>query len=241
MTITTNLEPPVSVLAVGAHPDDIDFSCGATLAKWAAVGAVVHELVFTDGSKGTWDPATDIRQLIALRESEQRTAHKTIGGTGEVVFLRCVDGELSDSPDLRREICRWIRVLAPEVVIGHDPWRHYNTHPDHRAAGFLTVDAAMAARDPLFFPEQLEPPHRVGTVLLWKAQEIDHLEDVREFAEAKVRAVLAHRSQYQTTLGVPSGQEPDLEVVREGVFSRLRLHDADRGFELAEGFKRLRL
>ena len=53
--VTSELDTPRIALAVGAHPDDVEFGCGATLAKWAASGCVVHHLVLTDGSKGTWD------------------------------------------------------------------------------------------------------------------------------------------------------------------------------------------
>jgi len=49
-------------MAIGAHPDDIEFGAGGTLAKWAAAGCVVHHLVCTDGSKGTWNPDADIRR-----------------------------------------------------------------------------------------------------------------------------------------------------------------------------------
>ena len=64
---STDIEIPRSVLAIGAHPDDIEFGCGATVAKWAEAGATVHFLILTDGSKGTWDVNADIPALIARR------------------------------------------------------------------------------------------------------------------------------------------------------------------------------
>ena len=57
-----NLPTPAVALAIGAHPDDVEFGCGATLAKWSAAGTVVHHLICTDGSKGSWDPTTDTGQ-----------------------------------------------------------------------------------------------------------------------------------------------------------------------------------
>ena len=54
-----DLPVPSSALAVGAHPDDIEFECGGTLAKWGAAGAAIHLLICTDGSKGTWDVDAD--------------------------------------------------------------------------------------------------------------------------------------------------------------------------------------
>ena len=68
-----------SVLAVFAHPDDIEFGCGATLAKWAAAGCRIHHLVLTDGSKGTWNPDADIAALIRTRRAEQTEAARRLG------------------------------------------------------------------------------------------------------------------------------------------------------------------
>ena len=83
---TVDLPTPARALAIGAHPDDVEFGCGATLAKWAAAGCEVHHLVCTDGSKGSWDPAQDLAELVAQRREEQREAAKALGATGEVVF-----------------------------------------------------------------------------------------------------------------------------------------------------------
>ena len=92
MSSTTNLPTPERVLAIAAHPDDIEFECGATLAKWAAAGAVVNHLICTDGSKGTWDAEADTVALVGIRQEEQREAAKRLGATGEVFFLGAVDG-----------------------------------------------------------------------------------------------------------------------------------------------------
>jgi LmbE family N-acetylglucosaminyl deacetylase len=88
------LPTPARALAVGAHPDDIEFGAGATLARWAAAGCVVNHLICTDGSKGTWDPSQDVAELVHLRQDEQRAAATALGATGEVAFLGWPDGEL---------------------------------------------------------------------------------------------------------------------------------------------------
>ena len=72
--VTLNLPTPAVALAVAAHPDDVEFQAGATLARWAAAGCAVHHLILTDGSKGTWDPAADPASLVGEREAEQRAA-----------------------------------------------------------------------------------------------------------------------------------------------------------------------
>ena len=86
-TFTSNLTTPKIVLAIGAHPDDVEFGCGGTLAKWSAEGAVVHHLVCTDGSKGTWNPDADTAALVQSRQVEQRNAASALGTSGTVSFL----------------------------------------------------------------------------------------------------------------------------------------------------------
>src|SRR5690606_21057080 len=168
---TVDLPTPARALAIGAHPDDVEFGCGATLAKWAAAGCEVHHLVCTDGSKGSWDPAQDLAELVAQRREEQREAAKALGATGEVVFLDWPDGELASGVRQRWEVAYWLRRLRPPVVLGHDPWRRSRLRPDHRHAGFLAVDGVVAARDPHFFPEQQAAHHRPEALLLFEADE----------------------------------------------------------------------
>ena len=198
--LSSDLEVPSVALAIGAHPDDIEFGCGGTLAKWAASGCIVHHLVLTDGSKGTWNPDADTTALIAQRQIEQREAARRLGAQGEVVFMHQVDGDLTDTRELRGEIARHIRRLRSQVVLGHDPWKRYRLHPDHRHAGFLTCDAIVAARDPHFFKEHGIAHHRPQHLLLWEADEPDHGEDIGSFVDQKISALLAHESQFESTM-----------------------------------------
>ena len=197
---SVDLETHTIALAIGANPDDIEFGCGGTLAKWAQAGCLVHHLVLTDGSKGTWNADADIPQLIAQREIEQREAARRLGAKGEVVFMHQVDGDLTDTRELRGEIARQIRRLRPQVVLGHDPWKRYRLHPDHRHAGFLTCDAIVAARDPHFFKEHGIIHHRPQHLLLWEADEPDHGEDIGSFVDQKISALLAHETQFESTM-----------------------------------------
>jgi LmbE family N-acetylglucosaminyl deacetylase len=197
-----SLDVPARALAIGAHPDDVEFGCGGTLAKWAAAGCSIHHLVCTDGSKGSWDPAEDTARLVAARQEEQRAASRALGGSGDVVFLAWPDGELEAGLRQRWEVAYWIRTLRPDVVLGHDPWKRYRLHPDHRNAGLLAVEGIVAARDPHFFPEQNVAPWRPSALLLWEADEADHTEDVSGFLDAKVAALLAHRSQLRSTMDI---------------------------------------
>ena len=239
---TTNLETPRRALAVGAHPDDIEFGCGGTLAKWAAAGCEIHHLVCTDGSRGTWDAAEDPARLVVTREHEQRNAAAALGGTSEVTFLRWPDGELEAGLRQRWQVCAAIRSIRPDVVIGHDPWKRYRLHPDHRNAGFLVTDGIVAARDPLFFPEQAIPPHRPSTLLLFEADEPDHVEDVSTSVDTKIAALLEHRSQLRTTMDISATDEArDTEIAAfsERIRERLASTGSTAGFAAREAFKRI--
>jgi LmbE family N-acetylglucosaminyl deacetylase len=203
---TLDLPVPARALAVGAHPDDVEFGAGATLARWAEAGCAVSLVICTDGSKGTWDPSADLPRLVATRRTEARAAAAALGVTGEVVFLDRVDGELENDRATRSQLARWIRELRPDVLLGHDPWKRYRLHPDHRAAGFLTCDALVAARDPHFFPDHGVGHHRPATLLLFEADEPDHAESVGpSHVDAKIAALEAHRSQYESTMSIDTG------------------------------------
>ena len=234
-----DLHTPTSALAIGAHPDDVEFGCGATLAKWAADGCTVHHLVLTDGSKGTWDPDADVVALAATRQVEQREAARRLAGdrAGEVVFLGQVDGELDSDLTLRGEVARVIRTLRPQVVLGHDPWKRYRLHPDHRHAGLLACEGIVAARDPHFFKEHGLAPHRPDVLLLWEADEPDHVEDVTSFVDAKLHALEAHVSQFESTM---KAVDPDqVEAFRERIRHRLAGLGDQHGVGAAEIFKRI--
>jgi len=240
MTVSVDLEVPGRALAIGAHPDDVEFGCGGTLAKWADQGCQISHLVCTDGSKGSWAAGEDLAALVSTRQHEQRAASRALGGTGEVVFLGWLDGELEAGLRQRWEVCYWIRRLRPDVVLGHDPWKRYRLHPDHRAAGFLAVDGIVAARDPHFFPEQEVAPHRPSGLLLWEADEPDHVEDIAGHFDRKLAALFEHRSQYRTTLDI---DDPDDEAqqkrFRDKMATRAAEHGGLAGLACGERFKRI--
>jgi LmbE family N-acetylglucosaminyl deacetylase len=237
--ISRDLPVPASALAIGAHPDDVEFGCGATLAKWAAAGCVVHHLVLTDGSKGTWNPDADTVALAATREIEQREAARRLAGgnAGTVVFLGQVDGELDSDLVLRGRVARVIRELRPQVVLGHDPWKRYRLHPDHRHAGLLACEGIVAARDPHFFKEHGLPHHRPDTLLLWEADEPDHVEDVTGFVDTKLHALEAHESQFESTMKAVDPVQ--VQAFRNRITHRLAGLGDRYGVGSAEIFKRI--
>jgi LmbE family N-acetylglucosaminyl deacetylase len=234
-----DLPVPTSALAIGAHPDDVEFGCGATLAKWAAAGCTVHHLILTDGSKGTWNPDADTAALAAIREVEQREAARRLAGdrSGAVVFLGQVDGELDSNLVMRGRVARVIRELRPQVVLGHDPWKRYRLHPDHRHAGLLACEGIVAARDPHFFKEHGLAHHRPDTLLLWEADEPDHVENVTGFVDAKLHALEAHESQFESTMKAVDPEQ--ITAFRQRIAERLEGLGARYGVDSAEIFKRI--
>lgn len=245
MTITSrDLPVPERALAVGAHPDDIEFGAGATLARWAAAGCQVSLLVCTDGSKGTWDPDADTATLVATRQAEQRAAAAALGAAGPVVFLGRTDGDLVADRAAVSEVARWVRELRPDVLLGHDPWRRHRLHPDHRAAGRIVVEGLVAARDPHFFPEHGVAHHRPGALLLFEAEVATHAEVApSEAVEAKLAALEAHRSQFTSTMLISSEDPAAAAAERERFRRRIRDEAAVAGRQVgrtaAELFARL--
>lgn len=233
-----NRDAPRIALAIGAHPDDVEFGAGGTLAKWAARGTVVHHLVLTDGSKGTWNPHADTAALVAQRDAEQRAAAAALGARGTVTMLGEVDGDLAHTRDLVERVCLHIRRVTPDVVLTHDPWKRYRLHPDHRNTGFIVCDAIVAARDPHFFKHHADQHgvahHRPDALLLWEADEPNHVEDVSFFVDTKLRALEQHVSQFESTMKVV--QEAELEVFRSRMRQRLAELGEPHGCAAAEIF-----
>ncbi|MDE0377134.1 MAG: PIG-L family deacetylase [bacterium] len=240
-SMTSDLPVPTRALAIGAHPDDAEFGAGGTLAKWAAAGTQATILVLTDGSKGSWDPSLRPSDLVRMRMNEQTRAAEALG-VDSTLNLSHVDGELEYTMELRAEVCLWIRRLRPDVVLTHDPWRRYMLHPDHRATGWAAIDGVVAARDHLFFPEQLTDGlthHRPSALLLWAADEADHYEDVTGFVDHKVAALLSHSSQATTTMDGAGDSLEATEAFHLEIDDRARTVGNGAGLSRAEAFKRI--
>ncbi len=197
-------DTPQRVMGIFAHPDDPEFFCGGTFAKWAAEGRHITFVIATSGDKGSDDRSLTSEELIAIREVEERAAAARLG-VKEVIFLRYPDGELQATLDLRRQLTRLIRLKRPDVVVTNDPtarWYgvNYINHPDHRAIGDAALDAVFpAARDHLSFPElyrqeELEP-HKVPYVYLCGTHDPNVKIDVTDYLETKIAALREHKSQ----------------------------------------------
>ena len=223
---------PRSVMVVVAHPDDMEFTCGGTVAKWADAGSQVHLVVATSGDKGTKDRAVSPHSIAELRETEQQRAADLLG-VADVTFLRHRDGELEVSMAFRNQVSALIRKYEPEALVTHDPWRSYQIHPDHRAIGTVSIDAIVAARDHLYVPEQLVAglePHHTTHIFLFSTDAPDHLEDISDFMDKKMGSLACHASQ----LGhLPNWQD---RVIQWAELTGERI-----GVQYAEAFKHIEL
>jgi LmbE family N-acetylglucosaminyl deacetylase len=226
-------EVPARALAVYAHPDDPEVSCGGALARWARAGSEVHVVVCTRGDKGSSDPAVDPDDLAVRRRAEMAAAAEVLGLAGHHQ-LGHPDGEVANAPALRGELVGIIRATRPEVVVCPDPTAvffgpSYFNHHDHRVVGWAALDAVSpAAAQPHYFPEA-GAAHRVGAVYMSGTLEPDVWIDISETVDVKAQALLCHGSQLGETA------EWLRTVVRE------RAEDAGRqaGVACAEGFRRL--
>src|SRR5262249_1953464 len=195
-------DQPIRALVVAAHPDDPEFACGGTAARWVDEGKEVYYLVCTKGHKGSSEPEMTSERLVQIREKEQREAGAVIGAR-EVNFLEFIDGELAPTLEFRKAIVREIRRLQPQIVLTHDPTVVYSkngiNHPDHRAVGTATLDAIFpTARDRLNFPEQEREglgPHKVKEIYLWGAVNPNEWVDISSALDRKVEALRCHVSQ----------------------------------------------
>jgi LmbE family N-acetylglucosaminyl deacetylase len=195
---------PQRVLVVTAHPDDVDFACGGTVAQLAAQGADVALLVATDGQTGGFDPSVPRAALAGIRREEQQAAARVLG-IATVRYLGLVDGELEPTLALRRAIAREIRRHRPEVVLSWSPERDWDRlpgpgHPDHLAVGEATVRAVYPdARNPFAFPQLLADeglePHAVAQLWLFGGPGTDRAIDVTAHLDTKLAAVRCHASQ----------------------------------------------
>jgi LmbE family N-acetylglucosaminyl deacetylase len=224
---------PSRVVAIAAHPDDLDFGCAGTLALWASRGAEVHQLVVTSGDKGFEDDRP-LEEKRAIREREQRAAAREIGAA-EVHFLRFPDGEVENTPALRHAIVRVLRKVRPDTLLSFDPANlafdnFYRYHPDHRAVGMAAYDAVYpAVGNRNFFPELLTEglaPHRIDRVYFIGSPRPDTWVDISASFDRKVAALRAHESQIK-----------DLDGVAAFVRDWARRLGEPKGIPLAESYR----
>jgi LmbE family N-acetylglucosaminyl deacetylase len=191
------------ILAITAHPDDVDFAAAGTVAQWTGAGIGVTYCVVTSGDAGGFDETFPRAEMSALRQAEQLAAAKCVG-VHDVRFLGYPDGQVEATLALRRDLARVIRQVRPDRVLCPSPERNYAragvSHPDHRAVGSAALDAVYPdARNPFAFPELRDrealDPWTVREVWIAGGPEPDHYVDVTATFPQKIAALQAHESQ----------------------------------------------
>jgi len=187
-----------------AHPDDIDFGSGGSVATWTGEGHEVSYCLVTDGDAGGFDEGISRPDMAVLRRKEQ-TAAAAILGVTDLHFLGWPDGRIYVTHELRRDLARVIRIVRPDRVVTSSPTRNlrsmYGSHPDHTAVGEATMCAVYPdARNPFAHPELLADEglaaHTVGELWITHMGEgADTYIDTTDAYERKVEALLAHESQ----------------------------------------------
>ncbi len=217
--MSQNEHGPSRILVIAAHPDDIEFGAGGSIARWADEGVQVTYCIVTDGAAGSNDPNTNREDLIRIRREEQMAAARVVG-VHDVRFLGYADGTLQPTLELRRDLTRLIRELRPDRVLCFDPtevfvqapgFGDYINHPDHRAAAEAAIYAVFPSAEtrPIFpelLDEGLEPYHVPEVYFILTTRQANEYVDITATQERKIEALRCHASQ----LG---GQ--DLEFVRK--------------------------
>lgn len=191
------------VLVIMAHPDDAELTVGGTIAGWVKEGKEVRYIICSAGEKGTKDRGMSPHNLAGIREREQEEAARVLG-VSDVTFLRHRDGELDVNLAFREELSIIIREYMPKTIVTHDPWRPYMLHPDHRAVGFTTCDAVVAARDHLFFSLHVKlglSPHEPDEIYFTLPQEPDVCIDITDTIDKKIEALSKYKSQLDRYAG----------------------------------------
>jgi LmbE family N-acetylglucosaminyl deacetylase len=227
------------ILVVLAHPDDPEFFCGASIARWTAAGHEVHYCLLTRGERGMSDKPVGLDEVKRIREGEERAAAGVLG-VSSVCFLDFPDGYLMPSIEARGEIVRVIRQVQPDVVVTSDPTNYfprvnYINHPDHRLAGEIALGAVFpAAGNRQFFPEQIEseglPLASVKEIWITLTHQPSVALDVTSFWEKRIEALLQHKSQI-----------PDPAALRERQLTRRTPDSTPENPRFEDGFRRVML
>jgi len=202
------------VLAVTAHPDDLEALAGGTLRLMALAGSEVHVVVLSDGRQ----QANSRSNLGQIRSLEERHAANVIG-YAHVHEFGFRDLSLSRIPDIERRLAELWESIRPDVVLAFDPSfpEPYITHPDHLVTGRTVINVARSGKD--------------AAIYFYGTRDTSVVVDITPVLEDKVQSVLAHRSQLKTF--------PAFYGVLVRVYARMRGIPADVRY--AEGFRMLDL
>lgn len=221
----------VDILAIGAHPDDVELGCGGTLAKLISQGKKVAVVDLTQGELGT-------RGTNVTRAEEAANA-AAIQGYVNRENLKMKDGFLVNSEEYQMQIVKMIRKYKPEIVFSN---AIDDRHPDHAKGSKLVSDACFLSGLVKIEtvlddePQEAWRPKQIFNYIQWKNITPDFVVDVSDFMEKKIEACLAFKTQFYD----PESAEPMTPISSKDFLESLtyRAQDLGRlsGVDFAEGF-----
>lgn len=224
------------ILAIGAHPDDLEFGAGATISLLSQNNPVSF-LIATDGRMGTHNPEEDLNSLVKTREAEAASAAHVLG-VKDVKFWRYPDASLSSyEKNFRRKLIKYLIRVKPDIIFSPDPWGRYEPllHPDHRVVAWAVVECVLFATLPLFVKR-----HGLGAGVLNPKPEIwltapsepNLAVDVTAAFPKKILALERHPSQFD--------EQVPFERAKERITSRAKDLGSLVNVSFAEVFRVLR-
>jgi LmbE family N-acetylglucosaminyl deacetylase len=186
-----------NILAIGAHPDDIEFSCTGTMMKMMKDGYEIYYVVATNGESGFKTGTKPKKERIRIRHREQINAAKKLG-VKKVFFLDYKDGFLHNSDDLRKKLVGVIKRFKPTIIFTFDPannaFENINlNHRDHRNIGLAVFDAVFAAKNKYMYPGE---PHRVNVLYFFGSSKPNCFVNITKYLNRKIEILRQHRSQF---------------------------------------------
>jgi LmbE family N-acetylglucosaminyl deacetylase len=254
---------PKRVLVLVAHADDMEFMAGGAIAKMAALGYEIREIIATNNERGTLDPEWSPRFTAETRREEARRGAAVLGVNQDVEFLGYEDGRLSETPlnELRERCMRAIRRHRPDIIFTWDPWAPYEEHQDHRSIAMAAAEAASFSHFPLYHPEHREDglePHYVGERYFFakSPRDVNKTVDISDYIDRKVDALCEHVCQMEMTvmdlqqalsasgLDIPALRDADPKNYRPILDTQIRAWAGAvgrrAGFAYGEEFRRVR-
>lgn len=232
-----NTQELTKILVFSPHPDDVDFGCSGTIAKWARERKEITYCILSDGSRGGHILKISDQELAKIREREQNNAAAVLG-VQNVIFLREKDGEIQNTKKLRKKLVETIRKVKPDIILSFDPANcefenFYRCHRDHRNGAEAVFDAIYPdANNASFFPKIAKkyPPHRVKEVWFFATNRPNVFVDISGTIEKKLEALRQHKSQIK-----------DWKWVEKMIRDWAKMVGKKAKTNYAEGFRRVKL
>lgn len=187
------------VLAIGAHPDDLDFGCSVSIRNLVRQGYDAYYVIITNGENGCKKKVKTVKERIEIRKAEQLEAAKKVG-VKKVYFFGEKDGFLEYKETIRKKLTLLIKALKPEIVFSFDPANRDFTsinlfHRDHRTTALLAFDAVFAAKNEFIYPHK-NGSHKVDKMFLFVSNSPDHFLDITDDMDFKLDVLSSYKSQF---------------------------------------------